>query len=374
MSDRIFKDHWGLNYKETSIWAYYRFTYNHCKKTPYKIKLSLNVESFAAAYKLIVNNSKKPVIAITGRLVVEEYAELLDDYEKSIILKRGEKKPGNSTLIELIWYLFRKCTWIIKFKDYNSILNNLKALDSSFNWGVYDTRVAIGDYYYNKFLKLILKNKVYYTNCLVPKIERYMGLHESIEIQHGVIHSNHPDYVDIPECIIKGKFLAWNTHWAKKLEQIGYGGGVSTFKKEKQLKPKINKYYITIFTTVDILFSSKIENNIITSKKVAIQRHPRDYFNYINCARQYEPIIEGGEFETRFAICSDSTIIVSLIETRTFFLYLKTEKENTSAITQNLLEKYDAKIGVDYKIIENPLEALSIINCRIYSLRGQEEL
>lgn len=347
MSD--FQDFWALKFKDVSVWHYFRAYYNGFRQTPYKSKWKCGREDFLAFIKFVyLIFKRKKIIAVFSRDEIVDYSKNIVN-DNFFMLKRAEQKPGNSFFIESIWFLFRKITWLFFYREYLNILRDLNNFDKDFSWPFHEVKNLIGDYYFNFFLKIFIKDKVYYTNCLIPKIERYMGLHDSYEIQHGVIHDSHFDYVNIPNGIIKNKIIVWSDFWKEKLIDYGYSGEILVENKFDNFNRPGDQGLI-VFGTVDNEFSKKIDEFFLIYENFSYQRHPRDYYKYKNL-KDNRVIDSGGQYTCSFAVCHDSTLILYFLENNVKFFYLKNDYEDYEEIIKRIESKYSASIGIHYNII-----------------------
>jgi len=233
---------------------------------------------------------------------------------------------------------------------YKRLVQDLGDLGVDNKESVKKAKLIVGDYYYNYFISFFLKGKeVYYSNCIVPKIEKYMGLMNSIEVQHGIIYRGHPDYTSIPNGKLKDKLLVWNERWKDKLvNEVGYSGRVifsdylPCFRMESL---DLSSGEVLVFTTVSKYYEVLINNSSVN--KLYIQRHPRDRNEYHESISR---INNANPFNFKKVFVHDSTIILSLLESGCFFTYLKTKEESVEEIKTRLYSKYSAEYGKNYTI------------------------
>lgn len=354
-------EHWDVVFRGVTIWPYLRFKYQEKRVTAYKNSYRFRVSALLLPLLLIIYGRvlRRPVISVVGRRGMLDYVRSEFAGIKYLLVSRSEQVPGNSLLIEAVWFVFRKLSWRFVRSEYNAvcILLESKGIDSLYYES--DVKAAIGDYFYNCFISFFIRGPVYYTNCLIPKIERYMGRMDSIEIQHGVIHKEHMDYANIDRKYIKNLLLVWNSHWKDRLGDIGYGGDLIVSGHDYvATDDRFERHGVTLFTTVDEGFSCKVDA-YKGGEVIRLQKHPRDYFSYSNDS--YE-IVVAGERLTAYAICHDTTLIYYFLKNSVFFVYLLSPNEDEAEAAFRLNEKYNARIGEDFLICESVDHALENIH------------
>ena len=353
LSNKELKRYWDVSYKGVPIYGYIIHKIESDVQTAYKPHFKFSLRDVFGFFKFISIkfSSIKKVVFIPDRTDMICFVKQEIPSPKYTFI-RGENSPGDVFFLEAIRWFLRK---LVKL-THNRISVKLEERINSIGNSNYKLRSDIynflGDYYFNIVLSWFLSGKqVYYSNCLVPKIEKYMGLFNSIELQHGVIYKRHLDYRCIPRGKIKGGFLAWNSFWAKVLtEQCNYPTDVShgNYFGEEVSRDKSPKRLI--LTTVNEEFSRLIIN-IYNEKDTVLRLHPRDAFNYkdngfIGEVERFKELMSYREI-----ICSDTTLIRSLVLTDVKFKYLAMDFEDDYNIKQKLYLKYKAEHLKHYDII-----------------------
>lgn len=334
------------------IWGYINFIISNKKLTVYKPTIRFTIHDFIYLFKLLLLpllSNKYKVICIPNRQELVDFVEHHFKGDKVIIFLRSENKRGNSFLIEAMRMLLRLLSSAALNKEVSILLKERierKELEKA-------VKQFRGDLKFNKVLSWFLKGKeVYYTNCIIPKVEKYMGLHDSYEIQHGVIYKGHPDYSDLPSSTVKRGVLAWNDYWKNKLVvDCLYPGLViaSDFESSEYDEKSINSG-VLVLTTVSDNFSQEIISKYNRSD-VIIRRHPRDYFDYIGSG--FSGVINDdvkiGHYDK--LICHDTTLIRTLVTHKVMFFYLLLPDEEIQEVKSRLLDKYGACWSQDYEIL-----------------------
>lgn len=358
------KDHWDLRLKGVSVWSYFRFIFHEAKITNYKPKIAFSWADVAGILQLLTLRFRKiPIVVfISDRKELLLVYDKLTENERSLLFIRGEISTGNTLIVEGLRHVFRRLGYLCYFRRYRSLLKELTVIfeDQSNASSQQLRRMAAectGEYLFNKVLSWFLKNKkVYYSNCVVPRIERHMGLMNSYEIQHGIIYKGHLDYTNVPSNVIKNRLLVWDDFWADRIaNEVGYGGpidAVGISLKEDQTA----SYEMIVYTTVNQEFSNKVKEldsiRLSEGGRIAVQPHPRDYF-------QYEFSNDGVEFVARTSpsagktvVVHDSTIILACIQSDVFFYYLALESECLSELSARLETKYGVRLDEHYKVVK----------------------
>lgn len=346
----MIKDHWDLKYKDVSIWSYLRFLENGVKITSYRPKIRIYLEDFNGLFlfmllPLIARN--RQVYFLPARTDLIEYCKSFCSGDAIFFLRAEGNNKGNVILIEALRHFIRKTAWLFAYKKYKFLINEYAKIQTKYN-GIQLIKNAIGDYWFNSLISIFLKNcEVYYTNCVVPQLESYMGKINSHEIQHGVIHKWHLDYASIPKGLIKNKLIVWSEFDKNKLsKEIGFTGLV-VVKKFRNKEDKKIRYAKILYGTVDIDFSNSIDKLNNTSD-ILIQLHPRDYYGYKNIKDKL--IYNVNPMEVDEIYVSDSTIIKICKLNNKKFTYIQMDKENIQEIKVRLYEKYSVVAGLDYEI------------------------
>lgn len=360
------RDNWSLVYNGVSIWSYFRTKYHNQVITGYQPPLRVGWSDLSALFVFLTLRMRpqKIVVACLNRPDVLAFVRSTLQPESYILFLRSEGYGGNSALIEAIRFISRKLVMFSSKKSIDDINKQLLHFDKSFPWCKRDISDAVGDYHFNKFLFFFLKKKkIYYTNCIIPRIERHMGLHDSIELQHGIIHKDHLDYAKIPNTVIKNKLIVWDEFWKSRLtNEFKYGGAVlcSEFNFRSNSKPKKMDHNVVIYSTVSQNISRIIES-YAPNYTVALQLHPRDYYKYTKLHSNYKLVRNTSPSNIRYAIVNDSTLILGFIANGIFFIYLSSFDESPDEIRSRLNEKYCATIHDNYEIAFTVGEALKRI-------------
>ncbi|HBN6202652.1 TPA: hypothetical protein L3M66_001216 [Vibrio parahaemolyticus] len=345
---------WKVNYKGCSVFGYIIANVEGKRVTRFspKIRLSIkDIEGFLRFLSIPFLNDDTVVVCIPDRKDLHDFVEQYFQGKKLVKFVRAEVGYGNSFLIEALRKLSRLIFKFFLIPHKNRLIKELGLEKNKIIKN--DIESFLGDYYFNKIIALFFKNKkVYYSNCVVPKIEKYMGLMNSTEIQHGVIYKDHFDYANMDRNYLYGKFLAWNKYWADILrnecnyplpiEHGSFTGELIDLKRREK--------GILILTTVSEEFSINIIN-YFNFKDVTLRKHPRDYFPYkqrgfVGKVENYTPLAAYDKI-----VCSDTTIIKSLVDAGYYFSYLGLSSESDVEINIKLREKYQAELNVNYEII-----------------------
>ncbi|MCF7355636.1 hypothetical protein [Vibrio sp. CK2-1] len=359
------ESHWSVSFKGVSVWSYFRSTYQQRKILTYKPRVDISLASLTALWLFLTLRFRRQdkVVLTTSRDQLNQFIEHHFDTSNTILFQRSEQLPGNVFFIELIWFLFRKCTHVVKRKERNALLARVNQISNS-QLNANLANQVVGDFYYNRFLHVFLKGKqVYYSNCVIPKIEKYMNLHacvdehsrqrNSTEIQHGVISFDHPDYANIPTGFIKGTLLVWNEFWAEKLvNEVGYGGVVehSDFNEIIYDSSIIKTYDRLVYSTVSDIFSHWIVNTMSSFDSTLIQKHPRDFFPY---PQGFKIGVGINPFCAKKVFIHDSTLITMLIANQCFFYYVILPDEEDADVKVRLMKRYGAVYQSHYLIYRN---------------------
>ncbi len=354
------ESYWSVRFKNVSVWSYFRCSYYQRATLSYRPRVDINLFSIIGVWKFFTLRFRKQgvVVFTSSRDQLNKFVHHHFDSSNTLFFHRSEQLPGNVFFIEFIWFLFRKIAHVVKPKERNELLACVNQIFSS-KETINLVNQVIGDFYYNRFLQMFLKGKqVYYSNCVIPKIEKYMNLHavldeyaikrNSTEIQHGVISFDHPDYANIPQGVIKGDLLVWNEFWGNKLrDEVGYGGSVecSDF-NEITYDASVNKIYDRlVYSTVSDVFSRWIVNSMPNYTSTIVQKHPRDYFSY---AKNIDVGVGVNPFLAKKIFIHDSTLITMLIANQCFFYYVILPNENHEQVKQRLLKRYGAIYQTHY--------------------------
>lgn len=349
-----YKKLWKVNYKGCSVFGYIIANIEGKRVTNFSPKIRLSINDIKGFLKFLIVPFLKDdsiIICIPDRKDLHDFVEQYFQGKRVIRFFRAEVGYGNSFFIEAFRKLSRLFFKIFFISHKNRLLKDLDLEDNKVIEN--DIENFLGDYYFNKIVAFFFRNKkVYYSNCIVPKIEKYMGLMNSTELQHGVIYKEHFDYANMDGKYLYGEFLAWNNYWANILKNecnyplpIAHGSfsgeSIDLDRREKG---------ILILTTVSQEFSINIINHF-NHKNVTLRKHPRDYFPYkqkgfVGKVENYTPLASYDKI-----ICSDTTIIKSLVDAKCYFFYLRLSSESEVEINMKLKEKYQAEVSINYEII-----------------------
>lgn len=353
-------DCWDVTFRGVTIWPYLRFSYQEKKVTAYKNNYRFKFSALLLPFFLVIHSCirKRPVVSVVARSGMVDYVQAEFASENILLVSRSEQLLGNAVFVEAVWLLFRKLSWRIVRSEYDDVCRFLDSKGIESRKYESDIKTAIGDYFYNCFISFFVRGRVYYTNCLIPKIERYMGLMDSVEIQHGVIHEEHMDYVNIEKKYIKNSLLVWSSQWEERLKRIGYGGELIVANHDYiSIDDGVERSGVTIFSTVDEGYSRKVDAYKGTFP-VRLQKHPRDYFSYSNDC--FEEVVDGEKL-TACAICHDTTLIYYFLKNSVFFVYLLSPNEDKAVVVHRMNEKYGASFGENFLVSDSVEDALEII-------------
>nr|BFD66465.1 hypothetical protein HAGR004_14870 [Bdellovibrio sp. HAGR004] len=145
---------------------------------------------------------------------------------------------------------------------------------------------CIGDYYFNRLLgKILSKNlRVYYVGAVIPQTEKFENLLQSYEIQHGVIHSKHYNYNNVPN--VRNGLIVYHQQYLNILKEIGYSGPLEAipFKSIHSLRNEDIRLDVVLYTQPSFWPSPIVKRLFqeLTSRGIQtkIKKHPRDYESY----------------------------------------------------------------------------------------------
>ncbi|UCP80358.1 hypothetical protein [Pectobacterium versatile] len=348
---------WDINYKGARFWDYMRSKMTE-QYLPFSQRtVCFNFKDLWGFFLFISLFFRcKDCIFIVGRSELLDYSEQIKnefnlDSPYLFVRQENNKIKGNSKFIEGFRWVFRILTHRFKKKVMKEIKDEIRRcsfISDNMTEDEISTTVRdfIGDVYFNIFLSKIIKGKVFYTNCVIPKVERSMQLLNSYEIQHGIVHDLHPDYYCIP---MKYRFIAMNEITVNSLKEINFLGEV--FKVDiNYLEPDVkDRYDVIIFTTPCYDFSSEVERFILKFKglglNVKVQPHPKDKYNYSD---SIDLIYGCKPSEGKVVILSDSTLIFQCINANKFFFLLNPMLKVSSITEGGIKEKYgeDARFSI----------------------------
>lgn len=366
-------DHWEINIKGVSVWSYFRFDHNELPASVYQAKIKFNFKDVLYFFKLMLLrfSNTETVVFLAARKDLMSLLKSAPFSDKKVTLflrEDGHKVQGNVFFIEVFRYLFRKFSAGIFKQTYKELEQQLlsKSIDIAKHQN--NIKAAVGDYYFNKILAFLLKGKkVYFSNCVIPKIERTVASYNSVEIQHGVIHASHPDYANMPSDIFNIPLLCWGDFWQEKIKRIGFLGQVIVGSSPEVLNATTeHQNSICFFTTLSDEVSEKIVTSISKLKEfdIVLQGHPRDLFKYNIEVFGNVTVSEGlSPLEVKCPIMHDSTLIYVSVKNNKQFIYLATNSELKSEIVNRLSDKYDATYEKDYYVAYSSDEVVKILHC-----------
>lgn len=338
---------WSLKFNDAYIWDYVRSRLTN-QYLPYGTnKISIHLSDVTGFFKFLsVFFKKSDCIFVVGRLEMLDYIEQIREkfgIENPAVFIREESSDirGNAKIIESIRYLLRLLSRFLWSNEFNNIKKSLLKI-STVNEQLSDSEVNnivsnfLGDLYFNRLLRKIIKGRVFYTNCVVPKVERSMQILNSYEIQHGVVHDNHPDYYSLP---MNYRFIAMNKRTVSILKDMGFQGNIIEVDMKYRKNETDKTYDIIIFTTVSESFSVEVDrfflNNDLHNLNIRVQPHPKDKYIYsdkVMIERKLRPI------DGEIVIMGDSTLIFQCLEFDKHFYLL--DPEVSPEIEINIRKKY----------------------------------
>lgn len=372
MQNKFLPDHWQVNIEGISVWSYFRFNHNDLQMSKYKPSYTFGlVDVFYFFRFLFLRLDKRNAVyfvAARSELLslVNQISSELDESPLMFLREDGHGIKGNVFFLEAIRFLFRKMAPILFRPCCLSISNQLNLLKLDIKKFESNISVVVGDYYFNKFIRFFLKGKhVYFTNCVIPKIERTQALHLSIELQHGVIHDAHPDYANIIDGIFNVPLMCWGVFWQDKIIKAGFRGQLIVGEIPNRDSATTNEdINICFFSTIDTDFSNLIMDAVgrINHCDVFIQPHPRDPFVYnienfknVSIGKGISPV------DCHIPIMNDSTLVYFCVDGGKSFIYLASINESQKDIEVKLFNKYGAVINDHYIIAHNVAQLLSCI-------------
>ncbi|MDO4693267.1 MAG: hypothetical protein Q4A62_01395 [Eikenella sp.] len=337
---------WNIFFKHIPVWSYLRGAFNQ-QHLPYKPKIKFAWSDIRGLYTFcsLIWKKNHVVVFISARPDLIEYTKLCLQKkfptEEKIIFYRTEILQGNTFFIESLRFIFRKLFWLLHLNFYKSTILELKIIEKKNKYS--QIKDLIGDYYFNYFLSFFLKNSVavLYSNAVIPRTERYLNLYHSIEIQHGVIHNAHLDYIHSP--FIKNKLYCYSKLVQKNLTDWKFSGKVIVIPKIPK-KESIIKKEIVIFSTVDQRYSKLIEELSYMMELKGwdfnIKLHPRDLYPYQRSLKE-KFLNEIDPLSVKIPILPDTSLISDCFLNNKYFIYLSTgSKKNIEEIRSYLIEKY----------------------------------
>lgn len=290
---------WNIRFKQVPVWMYLRDDFvSTTRPVPPKHKLPKIINilgSLLALIKLHIFANKYSSIAfLCNRRDVTDFWRHITkkNDEKCALLLHLEVKPNEEDkrfatcdFLNVLRIIVRKIGWLLYYGEYKRILAELtESLDDN-KETKNAIKLTIGETLYNWLLAFILpKNKIiYYCSAGIPATEKFMGLHQCFEIQHGVIHTMHPGYIGWPP--VKTGLIVYAEQYKTLLSQQEYKYGIvcKRFKSVHQPSQKPISFPCVIYSQPLGEVNSFIEqlcNDSRVSEYVFVKLHPRDYFNY----------------------------------------------------------------------------------------------
>lgn len=337
---------WEFFYKEIPLWSYLRGNF-YGQFLPYNPNLKFSSEDLKGFIIFLTLLWKKDlvVIFVTSRKDLVDYSHLVANAkyplsEKLIFTRSENGAKGNVFILESIRFLFRKFCWVFCWFSYNK--KNKELNETGLNFDKNMLKNLIGDYYFNYFLNIFLNNTkaIIYSNAVIPRTERYSSLYNSFEIQHGVIHKEHLDYVNVP--YVSNKLICYSEKIKDNLSRWGFSGHVEVCAKETSTLSY--NYNVLIFGTVSTVYSEFVERLCGELKSLNIdfkvKLHPRDLYNYSrnvfeNCVKEASPL------EAIYPVMPDTSLISDCFLNGKKFIYFSVDGVNKTYINNCLLEKYN---------------------------------
>lgn len=319
------KEPWQIRLSRTPVWYYIRFHWTGTVPTSgnraFVSFINLLSSVFQIIYFLFIKQFRVDSVYFSlARKDCLDFYKYVSEREKCDIFVQYENVEQSQTYkyktsdgLNAIRYICRRLG-NLRSKQKQALIAQFEALgfkvDSALSPLI---GYCIGDLYFNRFLSLVIRKKlkVYYSISVVPQTEKFEHLMNSFEVQHGIIHSTHFSYFDVPDA--RGGMVVYHPIYQNILAEIGYSGPVTTydFKENHQSIQPAEKFDAVIFTQPDIWKKETVENlfQALTKKlgRVRIQKHPRDYRIYdlpgSIFVRGTHPL------QTKTAICFTSTTI-----------------------------------------------------------------
>lgn len=334
---------WEIKFKDIPIWSYIRGSFAS-QFLPYKGKFKVTYRDFLGFFLFISLFFRKNqvIFFITGRQDLLMYAESIIESnfndKKAIFFIRNEGEIlGNSFFIEFFRFFCRKFLWITYYLRFKQLKNKFFEVDETINTDL--IKDAIGDYIFYKIIYSFLKkHTVIYSNCVIPRVARYLEWFDASELQHGVIHKEHLDYINVP--YIQNNFICYSDIVKNNLIKWGYSGNISVINK-KSLMHDI-RYNFVIFTTVDACYSLSTQNIVKSFKsvsdKIFIKKHPRDIYSYKIEIDGF--LTDVTPLHVNIPILPDTSMISDCFLNSKYFIYYSLDGDKES-LRQYILEKYN---------------------------------
>lgn len=288
---------WEVTFRGCPVWIFSRPAFLEIPNAPSYAKtpgiVSLIMSTFGAIRCFFLRD--RQVFFIPSRKDSYSFVEyngrpdsfVFINYESNTASQiNGFKSVYSNDFFNVARFVFRKIAWLFHRGELSRIVEafNEKTLQVS----PAQVKIAIGDICFNKFLGMLLgkKREIYYTLATVPLSEKFLKLLNSCEIQHGVIHFEHPSYAYIPGNI--GKLAVYREGYVKKLNDMGVANAFYNEFKVKKLcaeKKELQQDLDVVFYSQPIeRYSKAIEKMIKELENCGIksylQPHPKDMYNY----------------------------------------------------------------------------------------------
>lgn len=364
MRKRFEVDHWEIGLRGTSVWSYFRFRSNQLRAASYSPSYRFGWADivYFIRFLLLRFSSGESVYFIASRHDLLDVVAALESKQekKGIVFLRDEGAgiSGNAFFLEFLRWGFRVASPLMFRRDLVSLKAQIQEK------GIIDTdhsdciKAAVGDFHFNRVVAFFLKGKkVYFSNCIIPKIERVQHLHDSIELQHGVIYDGHPDYTGVPQECFRVPLMCWGPDWLKRIRSSGFSASLLVGPVPFQSRAVEHvEEAICFFSTVDDEVSQKYLSLILrlNTGTTYLQQHPRDYFSYGSLVDA--TVVSTSSrlpAEFRYPIIHDSTLIYFCILSGHRFMYLAKDGEDDAEIAERLSCKYGAAPFNDYRVVRD---------------------
>ncbi|KAA0014609.1 hypothetical protein F0A17_02905 [Billgrantia pellis] len=356
---------WEVKYRGIPVWSYIRGVY-FSQYLPYKAKVKFSTADIFAFFTFLTMRFRnvKVVFFLPAR-------EDVISYQKDVVCAFKISNPitfiraeggetGNVFFIELLRFIFRKISFLFCYSEYKRLRSEVWS-ELSFDPSI-PLRNFLGDYYFLKLIVFFLKGKkVYYTNCVVPQVERFENSLDSCELQHGVIHSEHLDYSYVP--YVKNSVIVYSEHYLNVLEKIKFSGKAVVVRKSVYKNDIF--FDCIIFTTINLKYCSLVDelfkslNSHDLISRLYVKKHPRDNYAY-QFLKKEKILLKASPLDAKIAILPDTSLIINMVEVKKEFIYLHLENISVEEIKETLYRKYKVDSSL-LKIATNKKELLDLI-------------
>lgn len=214
-----------FNYRGLNFWPYVRqYFFKHLNQTTDKKKLKVSIPSFKNILRIIFSHFKlresEVVYLISNR---PQILSLIDQFQSNkpelkkinslYICQLGLEKPSSKNFIycDLPKIILRGLSLVSKPKTLSNSINR------TFVEGI------IMFYYYKLIFSIINPKRVYFINWY-DHYPALLALPSSVittEIQHGIIHNEHPGYnygvTQSGKIVLPNEFQLWNEDFVKSI-------------------------------------------------------------------------------------------------------------------------------------------------------------